>query len=753
MSLSSIIHAITLLLLLSLLGCERNPEKTAPTEAKVERIEEQPKNEVALYLDDRETISNRVKDLLSRMTTEEKVAQLTALWTGEHYVPNDSILFDTALARQLMPLGTGYMALADSNMQLNAQQQAAYCNAVQKWLREETRLGIPALVYVNGAGGPMLPDATHWNTPIGLASSWNPDLVQKLYAIAARQIRSRGGHILLGPAVDIHQSNNWDAIELTFGEDPFLNASMGKAAVLGLQGADSHYDSTEILATLKHMIGKKVSDADYHYTGERSLRSGPLYPFAYIIHQTDVANVMAGQHIIDGVPSHANSWLFNDLLRQEWGFEGLVLSANSGIKALETEYAVAKDNQEAATTAIESGIDIELPNPITYSTLIAAVNDGLLDEAILNQAVSRVLGQKFRLGLFENPYVDTEKAIANNSLADSLALQAAEEGMILLENDGTLPLSNPDNKKYVLIGPDLATTKYGNVSSNGIKKALDAYITDRGGQLAYSPGLSSELSDREKRKQLLNITRLVRKADIVLLTLGAQDNSNTSLQLQKDLIIALKRLNKPTVALVHGSDLTDINTYANNTNALFLCWHQGQKAGQAITNVLFGEVDASGRLTVSFPDSTGQNITFYNHSRTEKQLAQPLYSFGAGESYTNINIDTVLLSDSIMDSDARVQLDIQLTNIGDRKGKEVIQLYVHDPICAVIRPVKELKDFQKVELDAGESKTISFNIDANTLSFFNKEMQWTTAAGRFKLMVGKSSRDEDLKTVELFLEE
>ncbi|PHI19210.1 beta-glucosidase [Lewinellaceae bacterium SD302] len=789
--------AVTIISFLLLYGCAEEKEKTAPTEAKVERVE-QAKSSLALYLDDRTSLEDRLSDLLSRMTTEEKVAQLTALWSEKKRMFNDSMVFDTSLARQVMPYGIGHITrpseLGAPEPGFTARQQVEYCNAVQKWLREETRLGIPAIMHEESLHGLAARDATSWNQPIGLASSWNPRLARQLYAIAARQTRSRGAHLVLSPVVDVCREPRWGRVEETFGEDPFLSAEMGIAAVQGLQGEENGYGPDKVLATLKHMTGHGQPEGGNNiataHVSERTLHEVFLYPFRRVVEEAGVANIMASYNEVNGIPSHANDWMFNDLLRYKWGFDGVVVSDYYGIRELVTRHRVAEDLEAAAITALTSGIDIELPDPEAFPKLVAAIENGDLSETVLDRAVSRILSQKFRLGLFENPFVVADKVAMNTPEDDALALQAAEEGMVLLENDSILPLAPPEGKTYAIIGPNADRVLLGGYSDQPahfvtVREGLENYISARGGKVLYAPGPQvtrpgswyldpvEATPEAEDREAIAAAVLVAKSADVVILALGGNEltsreawseghlGDRTSLEpvgLQNELSDAIAALDKPTITLVYGGRPLNVKTFAENSNALFQCWYQGQETGQAVANVLFGETDASGRLPISMPRSAGHLPAYYNHKPTARRgylfdEVSPLYSFGQGLSYTTFTYGTPILSDTIMGSDDNLTLKVQLTNTGERTGQEVVQLYIRDDVSSVTRPVKELKGFQKITLAPGESKTVSFPIEREMLSFFNKRMEWVVEAGRFILMVGSSSRDEDLQSIILEVRE
>lgn len=780
--------------LLVLSSCEEAPQQPVTGQPPTESVPRE-QTTAPFYKDASASVSDRVEDLISRMTLAEKIAQVTAVWAEKKKMYNDSVFLDTAIARQIMPYGIGHITRPSElagppGPSRTAKNEAEFTNAVQKWLVEETRLGIPALMHEESLHGLAAKNATSWNQPIGLAATWNTGLARQLYAIAARQTRSRGGHLVLTPVVDVCREPRWGRVEETFGEDPFLSAEMGKAAVLGFQGDDREYDRTEVLATLKHMTGHGEPEGGNNigpaHIAERTLHEIYLYPFKRIVKEAKVANIMASYNEVNGVPSHANDWMLNELLRDEWGFDGVVVSDYFAVKELHARHRVSEDLKAAAVTSISSGVDIELPDAEAFPFLGEAVEDGSLRVAVLDRAVGRILTQKFQLGLFEDPYVDPELALANMPADDSLALRAATEGMVMLKNDGLLPMTEWTGKTVAVIGPNADRVMLGGYSDYPehfitVREGLEKYLEDRGGKVVYAQGVEVTrpgswyldpvelVPEAEERENIAEAVLAARGADLIVLAIGGNEltsreawaeshlGDRPSLELfglQNELIDALAELDKPTVGLVYGGRPLDIRNLLEKTNAVFQCWYQGQETGHAVANVLGGDANPSGKLPLSMPRSAGHIPAYYNYKPTARRGylhadVNALFPFGYGLSYTSFSLGSPTLSDSIMSENGTIELSVDVTNTGERRGAEVVQLYVHDQYSSVTRRLKDLRGFQKLWLDPGQTETVKFTVDRSTLEFLDKEMKWTVEPGGFTLMVGTSSREEDLQQMEI----
>ena len=749
--------------------------------------------ELAIYKDSTQSVTDRIADLIGRMTTEEKVAQVTAVWADKHKMEDADFNFDPSKANEVMPHGIGHLTRPSElsgggEPGRTGEQEIEYVNAIQKWLVENTRLGIPALIHEESLHGLAAKDATSWGQPISVAATFNRELTRRLYATAARQAASRGTHVVLTPVVDVARDPRWGRVEETLGEDPYLAAQIGLQGVLGFQGDDEKWDEGEVFATLKHMAGHGGPEGGNNigpaHISERTLREVFLYPFKYIVENGNVRNIMASYNEVNGIPSHANGWMLNDILRGEWGYRGAVVSDYFAVKELHTRHAVAATLKEAAIRAISSGVDIELPDREAYPFLVEAVNQGELDEAILDRAVSRILRQKFDRGLFENPYTKPGSALSNTPTDDALVREAGTEGMILLKNDGILPLEK--GLTIAVVGPNADKVLLGGYSDQPqhfitLRQGLEEYAEANGATVIYSEGTRLTqpgswykdtviaVSLEDDRARIEQAVKDVADADIIILAVGGNEltsreawaeshmGDRPSLELmgtQNELIDAMAALDKPVVGLVFGGRPLNISNLAEKSDAVFQCFYLGQETGHSVTDVLFGQVSPSGKLPISIPRSAGHIPAYYNYKPTARrgylfEDVNALYSFGYGLSYTDFDITVPELTDEQIQLDGATTVSVQVTNTGDRPGKEVVQLYIRDEYSTVTRPVKELKGFEKVYLEPGETKTVTFELGPEQLEYLNQDMQYAVEPGTFQIMIGNSSRTEDLRQVTL----
>ncbi|NJB85776.1 beta-glucosidase [Lewinella marina] len=781
-----------LLTALLFVGCDRSADSdSAPSTAAADKPRSN--TETAIYKDVSQPIDDRIADLIGRMTTEEKVAQLLSVWSDKHRMETDDYSFDPEKARAVMPHGIGHVARpgearGNGEPGRTPAQQVAYANAIQRFLVEETRLGIPALMHEESLHGLAAKDATSWGQPISVAATWNRSLTRRLYATAARQAASRGTHVVLSPVVDIARDPRWGRVEETFGEDPYLTAEMGLQAVLGFQGDNDKWDPGEVYATLKHMAGHGEPEGGNNiapaHLSERTLREVFLYPFRHIVLYGNVRNIMASYNEVDGVPSHANNWMLNDLLRGQWGYRGVVVSDYYGVEELSTRHAVAPDLEAAAIRAIRSGIDVELPDAKAFPYLVAAVNSGELDEAILHRAVERVLRQKFDRGLFENPYTDPNGALANTSADDTLVRQAGSEAMILLKNEGILPLG--DDLTIAVIGPNADRELHGGYTGEPhhfvtVRQGLEAYAAAHGSTVVYAEGTRVTepgswykdpvvaVSVADDRARIEQAVRIARQADVIVLAVGGNEltsreawaeshlGDRPSLEMlgtQNELIDALAELDIPMIGLVFGGRPLNISNLAEKSAAVFQCFYLGQETGHSVADILHGVVAPSGKLPISIPRSAGHVPAYYNHKPTARrgylfEDVNALYPFGYGLSYTTFAFSEPRLGDDLIPVDGNTTVTVDVTNTGRVAAKEVVQLYIRDDFSTVTRPVRELKGFQKVRLLPGETRSITFEIGFEQLSFLNADLEYAVEPGTFKLMTGNSSRLQDLKSVTL----
>jgi len=739
------------------------------------------------YKNPRLSVERRVDDLLSRMTLEEKVAQMTCLWSKR---PEKSDRTDFATDRgdfspekaaQVMRYGIGQ--IARQREQKGPRDGAIFANEVQKWLIENTRLGIPAIFHDEILHGHMAKGSTSFPQPISLASTWDPDFIAKVFTAGALETRARGSQQVLGPNLDVAREPRWGRTEETYGEDPYLVSRMAVAIVKALQGPGPNIDGDHVIATAKHFAahgqpegGTNIAPANY---SERVLREVFLPSFKAAVTEGGIMSVMASYSEIDGVPSHANSWLLEKVLRQEWGFKGHVVSDYYGIPQLQDLHHVADDKEEAARLALEAGVDIELPDPDCFPLLVKLVRERKVSPAAIDKAVARNLRAKFLLGLFENPYADPDRAIrvTNSQEHRELAAEAARRSIVLLQNENRLlPLNRSSLRSIAVIGPNAARAHLGGYSDDpgrgvsvlqGIRDkvgnqikvtyAEGCKITQEGGDwFADSSHLSNPADDE---KLIAQAVEVVRSADVALLVLGGNEDTNKeawaenhpgdrdSLDLvgrQNDLVRAVLETGKPTIVLLINSGPLSINYIAENVPAILEGFYLGQETGVGVADVLFGDFNPAGKLTVTFPRSVGQLPAYYNRKPTAKRgylftSKEPLFPFGFGLSYTTFNYSNVKVSPAQIGPQDQTRVSVTVSNTGKRAGDEIVQLYIRDLVSSVTRPVMELKDFKRVSLAAGESKTIEFIITPDKLSFLNLNMKTVVEPGWFDVMVGTNS--------------
>lgn len=736
-----------------------------------------------LYRQANAPIDARVTDLLSRMTLEEKVAQLVAIWSRKRDIQDAQGRFDPTKAQALIGAGIGQVArpseIAGGGSR-PAHDAASFVNAVQKWLIENTRLGIPAMFHEEALHGLVAPGGTHFPVPIGLASTWDPALIERLMSVAALEARARGVHHVLSPVVDLGRDPRWGRIEETYGEDPYLVTQMGVAAVRGYQGTSLPLAANKVFATLKHFAGHGSHEGGINtappLVSERLLRAELLVPFEAAV-KSGAHTVMPSYNEVDGVPAHASRWLLTEILRDEWGFNGLVVSDYFGIEQLRTRHSVAADRSEAGFQALEAGVDMELPDPHGFPELVALVKSGRLAESAIDRSVARVLRAKFMAGLFENPYVDAEGAqrVSNTPDHQAVALEAARKSIVLLKNErGLLPLSRERVRTLAVIGPNAKGMHLGGYSQNpgrGVD-VLSGITTSAGVKVLYAEGVRITEHDanwnadkvvlgdpQQNRARIQEAVKVARQADVIVLAIGTNESvsreawgdnhlgdvADVSLMSnQEDLVRAMLDTGKPVIAvLINGRPLA-IPLVADRVPAVIEAWYAGQEGGTAIGEVLFGEVNPGGKLPVTFPRHSGQLPVYYNRRPTSFRshldlTREPLWPFGFGLSYTTFRLDELRVSSPTIAPAGRTEVSVRVVNTGTRLGDEVVQLYIRDQVSSVTRPVKELRGFARVTLQPGASQTVRFTLGPEELSLIDRRMQRVVEPGRFDILVGTSA--------------
>jgi beta-glucosidase len=748
------------------------------------------------YKDAKQTSARRVKDLLSRMTLEEKAAQMMCVWQSKAQTMLDAEgNFDFQKAKKSFRDGRGLGQVgrpSDAGGGKKAREMAVLTNAIQKFFLENSRLGIPVMFHEECLHGHAAPDGTSFPQPIALGATFNPELVESLFTMTALEARLRGAHHALTPVVDVAREPRWGRVEETYGEDPYLVSRLGIAAVRGFQGDATFKDKRHVLATLKHFVGHGQPESGMNCAPSnvslRVLQETFLYTFKEALREAGAVTLMASYNEIDGVPSHANKWLLRDVLRKEWGFKGFVVSDYYAIWELgyrpDTHgHFVAKDKKESCKLAVEAGVNIELPDPDCYLHLVELVKKGVLKESQLDDLVAPMLFWKFEMGLFDDPYVDPEEAdqVVGCDEHRSLALKAAHESITLLKNENNIaPLDLNAVKTIAVIGPNADRVLLGGYSGvpkqnvtvlEGIKEKVGKKV-----KVLYSEGCKITIGGSwnqdevvpsdpvEDRKQIAEAVRVAKKADVIVLAIGGNEQTSreawmlnhmgdrTSLDLigrQEELVKAMVALGKPVIVFLFNGRPLSINYVAQNVPVIYECWYLGQENGRAVADVLFGDYNPGGKLPISVPRSVGHLPVFYNYKPSARRGylfddVSPLYAFGYGLSYTSFSIANPRLTKKRIKADGSTQLVVDVTNTGKRTGAEVVQLYIRDLVSSVTRPIKELKGFRKVQLEPGESTTVTFNITPAELSFFDVNMKYVVEPGDFEIMVGNSSRDADL---------
>ena len=743
----------------------------------------------------------RVRDLLARMTLGEKAAQMMCVWqTKATTLVGAEGKFDPNKARAAFKNGHGIGQVgrpSDAGPGLNARQMAELTNDIQRFFLESSRLGIPVVFHEECLHGHAAVGGTSFPQPIALGGTFNPELVEAVFTATAEEARSRGAHQALTPVVDVARDPRWGRVEETYGEDPYLVSRMGVAAVKGFQGDRSFKDKKRLMATLKHFVGHGQPESGMNCAPAnvslRVLRETFLFPFRQVLQEAGAISVMASYNEVDGVPSHANRWLLRDVLRKEWGFKGFVVADYFSIWELgyrpDTHgHFVAKDKKDACALSVRAGVNIELPDPDCYLYLEELVRKGVLKESQLDELVAPMLYWKFRMGLFDDPYVDPAEAerVVSSDAHRKLALQSAREAITLLKNEGNLvPLDVKRLRKIAVIGPNANRSLLGGYS--GVPKqevtvfdGIRARVGDAA-EVVYSEGCKITCggswnqdevvcSDPEEdRKQIAEAVQGAKDADVIVLAIGGNEQTSreawslkhmgdcATLDLtgrQDELVSALAKLGKPIVVLLFNGRPMSIRYVNETVPAIFECWYLGQETGAAVAEVLFGDFNPGGKLPITIPRSAGHLPAYYNHKPSARRGylfddVSPLYPFGYGLSYTTFALENARLSRKRIKRDGSAKVLIDVKNTGKRPGSEVIQMYVRDLVSSVTRPVKELKGFKKVFLQPGEKQTVELEITPAALAFYDIDMKYVVEPGEFEIMVGTSSRDSDLQKVTL----
>jgi beta-glucosidase len=749
-----------------------------------------------IYRDASQPAEARATDLLHRMTLDEKIAQLGAIWSFE--VLEDGV-FSARKAGPLLKAGIGHVCRPGVGTALPPPGIADFTNGVQRFLLTDTRLGIPALVHEECLSGFMARGAAIFPQMIGMASTWQPELLESITALIRGQMRAAGVHQGLSPVLDVSRDPRWGRVEETFGEDPYLIAEMGMAYVRGLQGPDLRQG---VVATLKHFAGYGLSEGGLNWAPAqippRLLREVYLYPFKEVLTKARAMAVMNGYHEIDGVPCAASSELLTDILRDEWGFDGIVVSDYFAIENLHSYHRLAEDRAAAGRLALVAGIDAELPKSDCYAgPLKEQVDRGLVPQELVDLAVLRVLRLKLMLGLFEEPCVrpDQTGPVFDGPECRQLALESARKSLVLLKNEGGLLPLDRSIKAIAVIGPtaddprnligdytyaahidlvammaaasgsplqvpDSQDDRIG-VRVVTVREGIEAKVSP-GTRVLYARGCEVSGTDDAG---FAGAVEAARQADVAIIVVGGRsgltpdctcgemrDSADLRLPgLQDGLVRAVFETGTPIVLVVVSGRPLALGWIVEKVPAILQAWLPGEEGGAAVADVLFGDFNPGGKLPISIPDRVGQVPVYYGHkpSGGRSQVwgnyvetgTAPAFEFGYGLSYTTFEMGNLRIEPAEVRRQDRLSVRVDLRNTGDRPGEEVVQLYINDMLASVTRPVKELKAFRRIGLQPGETKTVQFELPVEALGFYDRDMLFTVEPGTFKVMVGRSSRD------------
>ncbi len=734
----------------------------------------------------------RVEDLLARMTLDEKISQLYTIRIHDTLAWDDQGNFIGTKDSARLTLGVG--AFWSGPLYSRSPEERVACiNGIQRYLMENSRLGIPAFVFGEGLHGYMTQGATSFPQAIGLGCTWDTVLIEKIFTAAAVEARSHGVTQVLSPVLDLARDPRWGRTEECYSEDPYLTARMALAAVNGWQGRSDNIDENHVAVTLKHFAGhgqpeggRNIAPVNY---SEREFRESHLVPFEVAVKEGKAQSVMASYNEWDGMPNHVNKKLLTNILRNEWGFEGFVMSDGGGLDVTWRDHHAAADSAESGILSLKAGVDYDLGSSGCFDALADQVEKGLVSLEEIDRAVRNVLRVKFRCGLFDNPYADVEKMklVTNSAEHRELALEAARKSMVLLKNEGNiLPLDPGELHRLAVIGPNADEIHLGGYTAPPMQgiTALDGIREYAAGkfEVAFAKGCRITLNEEvhwlvnenpvistaeDDRALIREAVAVARASDAVILILGENELINREawndihlgdvdhLNLvgqQNSLAKAILETGKPVIVLLINGRPLSVNYLAENADAIIEGWYLGQETGHAVADVLFGEVNPSGKLSVTIPRNAGQLPCYYNHkpSRFRNYLlseSTPLWPFGYGLSYSSFTYSNLYLESDTISRDQSLRVKVDVSNTGDYDGEEIVQLYIRDLVSVPTRPVLELKDFSRIALQKGETGTVEFLLTPEKFASLDLEMKPGIQAGDFAIMVGKNSVETLADTV------
>jgi beta-glucosidase len=758
------------------------------------------------YRDPNLSMDERVEDLLGRMNLDEKLAQIGSVWLTD-LVRDDQFEPDFVAAQ--LEFGIGHVTRIGATTGLRPHASARLMNSIQSVVVNRTRLGIPVMVHEEGVGGYCGRDATQFPQAIGLASTWDEPLVERIGDVIRRQMRAVGARHTLSPVLDVARDARWGRVEETYGEDPYLAGRLGAAYVRGVQTSDLR---NGVLCTGKHFLGYAMSEGGMNtapvHIGPRELREVYAEPFAAAIRDAGLASIMNSYSSVDGSPCAGSPAILNELLRGELGFEGVTVADYFAVAQLMTEHRVAGSRGEAGAKALRAGLNMELPGRECYGDpLRPLIADGRLPMEVVDNAVRRVLSSKFQVGLFENPYVEEEKAAAVFDTPSDRALsrEAAERSMVLLQNDGhLLPLDPTTLHRVAVIGPagDDRRLLQGDyhypahleiiydmpasdpVSAGTPSTGGDRFLPTDGGSFRPGPHFTDHVTPLRGLRELLpasevsfakgcevsgedmsgfdEAVRNALDADVALVFVGgrsgltprctvgeARDASDLRLTgVQEQLVEVVVATGTPTIVVLLSGRVHSIPSIAERVPAILQAWLPGEEGGTAIANVLLGRTEPGGRLPVSMPRVVGQVPTHHDHRAGGGRSMfwgaytdgpnTPLYPFGHGLTYTQFAYGDLEVVHPGSTSEP-IDLRVEVANTGQRRGSDVVQLYVRDEVASVARPSQQLVGFTRIELESNASASVAFRVHPSRLAFYDESMDFVTEPGVFRFTVGASS--------------
>lgn len=711
------------------------------------------------YQNPKLSVDERVEDLIKRMTLEEKVYQMSALRLGE----GDEI-FKTSgeysmedIRRKFGKHGVGYLSCPTTDMP--APKAVITGNQIQKIAVEETRLGIPVMIDAEAIHGCRATGATSYPQSIALSCTWNVDLMAQVADAIGKETHSRGINQVLSPTLDLARDPRHGRMEECYGEDPFLASRMGVEFIKGVQ-------KNGVVCSPKHFLANFVTDGgrDSGNAGmsERELREIHMPPFRAAVEEAGVKSLMAAYNSVDGIPCSANRWLLTDVLRNEWGFDGFVVSDWSAVSHAYGHLRIAPTQLETAALCAKAGMDVELPRIKSYAKLGEMVKQGKITEEEIDTNVRHILRVKFQMGLFEHPYVDEKLAekLCDAPQFRNLAREAARQSIVLLKNEkNRLPLNGV--RKLAVVGPNATVAQLGGYSARGVKgvSPLEGIKNIFGKQVEVSYVKGCDLTGNDM-SGFAEAVKCVQDADACVMVMGGANwttggetrdrNCLDLMGMQEELILEIGKIGKPIiVVLVEGRPVT-MTRWMDKADAIVMMFFAGEEGGNALAEILSGKVNPSGKLTVSYPRTVGDlpmcllhrpygregNIVEYGQNAMPANRYFPLYPFGYGLSYTTYEYKNLRLENDKLAKNEDIHFSIDITNTGNMDGDETVQVYLTDLYCRITQSEKQLKAFQRVHVPAGQTKTVSFTLPYSTLSFLNERLQPEVEAGEFELLVG-----------------